>query len=137
MVFLIDMVVATTTKTFNPTNSTTANNNKSSTTIATATTTITNTITTNTPPSPPTPPAATQPPTTQPSTPPSPSPPPLPTNFCLHFAAKSSKFQYLPKTYFILFWPYLGQILLKFNDLGHFSTAKTKGFLNRSIFFKN
>ena len=55
---------------------------------------------------------------------------------CLNFAAKLTQFQFLRKTYFILFWPYLGQILLKFNDLGHFSTAKTKGFSKMSKFLK-
>ena len=40
------------------------------------------------------------------------------------------------KTYIILFWPYLGQVLLKFNDFGHFSRAKTMSFSKMPEFFK-
>ena len=40
------------------------------------------------------------------------------------------------KSYFILFWPYFGHFLLKFNDLGHFSTAKTMMFSQKSEIFK-
>ena len=45
-------------------------------------------------------------------------------------------FKFHMKSYFILFWPYLSPFLLKFNDLGHFSTAKTMRFSKMSEIFK-
>ena len=41
---------------------------------------------------------------------------------------KKHNLKFLLEASFFLFWSYLDQVLLKFNDLGHFQTANTMGF---------
>ena len=53
---------------------------------------------------------------------------------CFHFVSKFSQFQ-ISFENILFFWSYLGQILFIFNDLGHFSAAKTISFSKMSKIF--